>query len=418
MNARSILLVCHFYPPSEGGGVQRPLSMAKYLRRMGHRVTILTTRAFGTLPNDSRQEVERSFDLQLVRARLAGRKRATPILEAGTYPDRPHPLSYVLVPEALVLAWAPFALAKGIALHRRHRFDCVITTSPPESGHLVGYALQRLGAGWIADFRDGWVFESYRPAWPTGWQDRLDRRLERTLARAADAVTCVAEPLADHFRRLGAEAVVIPNGWDPELAESDGLAFEAPSLLDPQRVSLVHTGRLGVVSRDPSPLVEALGEIARTSPELGSRLELVFAGTFTERERGLLTTDVSPARIVIAGNLSRPESLALQRHADGLLLVTAGTRRHEVTGKVFEYLGAARPILALAAGTEAGRVVDAARAGVVVRAGDADGARQALEAFARDEVPPPPQQAASSFSYPAIAERMAEQVEAVTSRSP
>jgi glycosyltransferase involved in cell wall biosynthesis len=411
---RRILLVCHFYPPSAGAAVQRPLSMAKYLRRMGHRVTILTTGAFGSLPDDAEREVVRTYDLQLLQAGLRGEREATPILEAETYSNRPHPLSYVLVPEALVLAWTPFAVARAVALQRRERFDCVITSSPPESAHLAGLALQRLGAAWIADVRDGWNFESYRPAWPTALQERADRALERRLMRAADAVTCVAEPLADYFRdELGANAAVVTNGWDPELLDGTELSA-APDLLDPERVSLVHAGRLEVVDRDPRPLVEALAALAREDPATAARLELVFAGAFTARERELFARDVAPARIVVTRNLPRPETLALERAADGLLLVTAGTRRHEVTGKLFEYLGVGRPILALAEGTEAGRIVRDSGAGLVIPTGDAGAARAALEAFARGEVPVPAPEARRAYAYPAVAERMAEQVEAVT----
>lgn len=416
MTPRSILLVCHYYPPSVGAAVQRPLSMVKYLRRMGHRVTVLTTGAFGDLTDDADQGVERTYDLQALRARLRGERQATPILEAETYSTRPHPLSYVLVPEALVLAWAPFAVARAVALQRRERFDCVITTSPPESGHLAGYVLQRMGAAWIADVRDGWVFESYRPAWRTRAQDRLDRWLERHLMRAADAVTSVAEPLTDYLRdELGANAATVPNGWDPERVTLAGDGNGRSELLDLERISLVHAGRLEVVGRDAAPLVEALAALGRERPEIAARLELVFAGSFTERELELFRSDVGPGRIVVVGHLPRPEALSLQRSADGLLLITAGSRRHEVTGKLFEYLGAGRPILALADGTEAARIVQATGAGMSVPAGDAAAARRALEAFAGGEVAAPDAQARLAYAYPAVAERMAEQIEAVTS---
>jgi glycosyltransferase involved in cell wall biosynthesis len=389
--------------------------MAKYLRRMGHRVTILTTAAFGSLPDDEREGVHRTYDLQLLQARLRGERRATPILEAETYTNRPHPLSYVLVPEALVLAWAPFAVAAAVRLQRRERFDCVITTSPPESGHLAGRALQRMGAAWIADVRDGWVFESYRPEWCTRAQDRLDRRLERRLMSSADAVTTVAQPLVDYFRdELGANPHLVPNGWDPEQLEDVAPGSgTAEALLDPERVSLVHAGRLEVVGRDPTPLVEALRVLAREDPGTAARLELVFAGSFTERERALLAEDVSPARIVVAGHLPREDTLALERAADGLILITAGTRTHEVTGKVFEYLGVGRPILALAGGTEAARVVDAAGAGLTVPPGDPKAARHALERFVGGTVPAPDDGARRAWAYPRVAELMAEQVERV-----
>ena len=414
MRPRRILLACHFYPPSQGAGVQRPLSMARYLRRMGHELTILTTGAFGALPDDAAENVVRSYDLQLLQARLHGHRQAVPILEAETYSNRPHPLSYVIVPEALALAWTPFALARALAMQRDRRFDCVITSSPPESGHLIGRALLWRGAGWIADVRDGWVFESYRPAWKSRIQDRADRALERRLMRSADAVTAVAQPLVDYFRGLGADAHLVPNGWDPE---SIGEPAAPTGLLDPDRVSLVHAGRLEVVDRDPGPLVAALRELASERPEIAARLELVFAGSFTARERELLATDVAPGRIVVAGNLPRASTLALEREADGLLLVTAGTRTHEVTGKVFEYLGAGRPILALAEGTEAARVVREAGAGLAIPPNDPAAARRALEAFAAGEVEPPSEEARRAYAYPAVARPMAELVERVSAQA-
>jgi glycosyltransferase involved in cell wall biosynthesis len=416
--SRSILLVSHFYPPSAGAAVQRPVLMAKHLRRLGHRVTILTTRGFGKLPADRDQSVVRTFDLQLLQAQLRGRRAVEPILERATYSNRPHPVSYLVVPEALLVAWTPFAVAAAIRLHRRERFDCVITTSPPESAHLAGYALQRMGVPWIADIRDGWVFESIRPPWPTRLQASLDRRLERALMRRADAVTCVAQPLVDYFRSgIGANATLVPNGWDPEEIDGRGATTDGHRLLDPERVSLVHTGRLEVADRDPAPLVRALQGLAAEDPGTAARLELVFAGSFTERERALLATDVAPARIVVADNLPHEDALSLQSAADGLLLITAGTRRHEVTGKIFEYFGVGRPILALADNNEAARMVREAGAGITVAPGDAAAARDALLAFVRGEIASADEDARREYAYPAVAELMAGQVEAVSSRA-
>jgi glycosyltransferase involved in cell wall biosynthesis len=209
--------------------------------------------------------------------------------------------------------------------------------------------------------------------------------------------------------RLGARVELVPNGWDPELLDGTGPAASSP--LGPDRASIVYTGRLAIVDRDPRVLVEALGELGREEPELAARLELVFAGSYTDEERELFATDVSPARILLLGHLPRAEALALQREADALLLVTSGRRRHEVTGKVFEYLGAGRPIVALAGDDEAARVVRDARAGVVVAPGDREGAKRVLRLLARDELQPPEGEALGRYAYPAVAERMARLVE-------
>lgn len=407
---RSILFVCHFFPPSTSAGVHRPVTMAKYLRRMGHDVTVLTTSAYGSTPADAADGVVRAYDLQLLQARLRGGRHATGILESDTYSNRPHPLSYLLVPEALAVAWAPFAVARAVRLARARRFDCVVTTSPPESAHLVGYALsRRLGVPWVADVRDGWTFESYRPPWPTRAQARLDEALERRLMRTADVVTSVAPSIVDDFRgRVGANAKLVPNGWDPEL--DDG-ADGAGGLLDPDRVSIVHTGRMAVVGRDPAPLVHALGGLAESEPDLAARLELVFAGSVTPEEQELLRSVPAPAKVTALGNLPRRRALALQREADGLLLLTAGTRQQEVTGKLFEYLGARRPIIALANRNDAARIIDETAGGIVVPPGDPGAALVALRRLAAGAVPAPAADAVAGYSYPGVAERMAAAIE-------
>ena len=162
--------------------------MARHLRRLGHGVTVLTTAAYGRMPDDDGPQndgptgdIARAADLQLVRARMRGHDRVDSLFDSDTYSGQPHPLSKLVVPEPLALAWAPFAIRTARRLHRERGFDCVITTSPPESAHLVGRAVQRLGAAWIADLRDAWTFEPLRPQFPTKIQRRADERMERRL---------------------------------------------------------------------------------------------------------------------------------------------------------------------------------------------------------------------------------------------
>jgi glycosyltransferase involved in cell wall biosynthesis len=405
--SRSILLVAYFYPPCRDTGGLRPASMASWLRRLGHRVTVLTTSAYGPT---AEPDVIQAADAQLWRARLHGKDRVDAIYDADTYGGRPHPLSKLIVPEPLALAWAPFARQRAQALARERHFDCVITTSPPESAHTIGMALGRRGLPWVADVRDGWTFEPLRPRFPTAAQRRLDARLERRRLGAADVVVCVSEPAAEDLRRRTiADPVIVPNGWDPEAAP--GPAGEPSGLLDPDRISLVYTGRFGSYGRDPRPLVEALAELAGSDPETAAKLELVVAGPLTEDEAALFATDVSPARIVHAGSLERDSALALQREADALLLVAQASRSQLLNIKLFEYLAAGRPILALAAGTEAGRVAGEL-GGEVVAADDRAAIAAALARVARGELTAPPVDAVAPYTYPAPAEGMAAAAEA------
>jgi len=382
--------------------------MGKHLERLGHRVTVLTTRAYGALPDDEARRVYRAPDLQLARARLRGERTIGSLYDADTYSGRPHALSRVVVPEPLAAAWMPFARAAALRLAASEHFDCVLTTSPPESAHLIGHALQRRrGLPWVAELRDAWGFESLRPPFPLAAQRRVDRWLESRTLAAADAVVCVSEAAAADLRTRGiANPVVIENGWDPEQLET---ARASGVAVDPDRVSLVYTGRFGR-GRDPASLVDAMTRLARDQPEAVARLELVVAGPLTPRERELLASDVSPARIVPAGSLPRERALALQREADALLLIAEPERSQLLNYKLFEYLAAGRPILALAAGTEAGRV--AAELGCeVVGARDVEAIAAALRRLSGEGLPAPGRAAAARYAYPAPAERLAAVIE-------
>ena len=408
-----ILLVAYFYPPSRDTGALRPTAMAKWLRRLGHEVTVLTTSAYGPGDDDASEDVVRTADAQRWRARLAGKDSVGALFDSSTYSGKPHPLSKVVVPEALAAAWMPFARSRALRLHRERPFDCVITSSPPESVHAIGHALKRRGVPWVADLRDAWTFEPLRPKFPTSAQRRLDERLERRWLSAANVVVCVSEPAAEDLRRRGiAEPLLVPNGWDPESAPA---AAEPTGLLDPERVSLVYTGRFGTYGRDPAPLVAGLSELARENTGAAARLDLVIAGPLTEDEARLFETDVSPARIVHLEPTTRDRALALQREADALLLIAQPTRSQLLNIKLFEYMASGTPILALAAGTEAGRV--AAELGAEVGpADDPEAICAALARVAAGELKPPAADAVAPYTYPAPAEAMAAAVDAAISR--
>jgi glycosyltransferase involved in cell wall biosynthesis len=420
--SRSLLVVSYFYPPTRDTGAQRPAAMARWLARTGWDVTVLTTAAFGRTEAAETEGMEgagdgvrviRSRDLQTVRARLAGHAKVDSLFDSDSYSGRPHPLSKVIVPEPLAVAWAPFARRAAFAAHRERPFDCVLTTSPPESAHTIGHALHRKGVPWVADVRDAWTFEPLRPPFPTRPQQRLDERLERLRLGAADQVVCVSEPAAADLRDRGiADPLVIANGWDPDQDPGTDAIAAARDRLDAGRTSLLYTGRFGSYGRDPAPLVEGLARLARSSPELAGKLELAIAGPLQPAERALFERrDLQPVEVTLLGSLEREVSLALQRAANALLLLAQPTRTQLVNFKLFEYLAAGRPILALAAGTEAGRLAAEAGTDPIVAADDPEAIATALATLLDDRLTGPDPAAASRFRYPSPAEAMSQVLE-------
>lgn len=415
-----ILVVSFPFAPAHIVGAHRWQAMRDHLRDRGHEVTVVTTSAFGVLDDDRAQDVVRTADLMASPAlRALLRRPALPAHGTTAVSDTPAPglLTKVVVPDGYLLSWTPYAVRAARKLLRERGYDAVVTTSPYESVHAVGLAVRRRCA-WVADFRDGWCFEPHRPPFPTSAQRSLDAALERRVATTADAVIAATEPIAVDFRqRLGVTAEYVPNGWDPRLDA------RLPDLGRPGSeegwVTVAHTGGLsGARGRDPRPFLRALAAVNARPAEGAPRVRLVLAGrTSTEDDRLLREAGLGNA-VAHLGLLDREGSVALQRSADALVLLT-GNDRSEATGKLFEYLQAGRPIVALARGNEAQRIVEATRTGVCVRRDDGEAIEEALRrvadgSLARAHAPT----GLERFTYPAPAlavERIVE--EAVARRA-
>src|SRR5215207_3772939 len=350
-----ILLVAYFYPPLNSIGARRPAALAKWLRRRGHDVTVLTSVQSGVSPDDAAAGVVRTRDLLATRLNWRGESQAvaTGQSDAAWDPD-PGVWGSIVMPDIQLVSWVPFAVAAARRLHRRKAFDVVITTSPVESGHVIGVALRRAGVPWIADMRDGWRFEAPREDWPLAPQRWLDGQLERAALGRASKVVMVTEPLSEDLRRRRRlHVATITNGFDPD-EEAEAVAAAAP--VDGGKLTLAHTGGLGH-KQSLRPLLEALVRIERSQPGLSDRVELLLAGQRTAEQQALHAEPAFAPFIRYLGFVERPTALAIQRRADVLVLITSGKRRGEATGKLFEYLAARRPILLFGTDNAAAEIV-------------------------------------------------------------
>ena len=413
---RSVLIVAQIAPPSSLVAARRVAAQCKYLGRAGYEVTVLTSVASGEGPIEGAREVVRTKDaltsaLNWRRGQFAALGGASS--ESYKPPSR---LASVVVPDLSLGTWLPFALPAARRLARGRRFDCVLTTSPPPSTHLVGLALHRRGIPWIAELRDGWTFEPPHPAWPLRLQQSADRALERKVLTRADAVVGVTRPIVEDVRdRLGVEAVLVTNGFDPEDIQA---ATEADGLLDPARRSIVHTGRLSLSHISVEPLLDALRVLAAEDSGFAAELEVVFAGSLTDAEREALAAPDLAEQVRFVGWLERARALALQQAADALLVVTGGAERPSVaTGKLFEYLASGRPILVLGDETEAARIVGETGTGFSAPASDPRAIADALRRVVEAPPPPPEMQTVAPYAHPALVGRLGEVIEHVSRRS-
>jgi len=373
-----VLLVTRHFPPGGGGGVQRPLKFATHLPALGIETHVLAPDVPGSLPADA--ELELPTQAWIHRVRYVGPRAGRPterllakqgLARVGTQAALLG--RRLLVPDENV-PWSTFALPVAIRLVRREKIDVVLTTSPPPSLHLLGAAVKRTtGAAWVADLRDPLTSHPHR----RGYESQLARLKEasvggvgRLVASQADAIVAASDAIAEEARGLEpkGKVVTIANGCDFD--DFAGLAHH-PS----DRLRITHAGHFHG-KRDPKPFLQALA---------GSGLEdlvVRFAGDFREVDRQYAESLGLGERLELLGDVSRRRSLELQRDSEALLLLvpeSGGRGRGVLTGKIYEYLAAERPILAVVPPDgAAAQLVRETGAGVVVRPDDVKAMREAL----------------------------------------
>lgn len=388
-----VLVVSYYFPPSGGPGVQRVLKFVKYLRGYGYEPEVLTVAdgaypeldlaLLGDVPEAVRVHRTKALDPFGAYAALTGRTRKEAVTVGSVQGGgRLAGLARwvranVFLPDARV-GWVPYAAREAARLHAAAPYDVVLTSGPPHSAHLVGRALRRkTGVPWVADLRDPWTGINFYDELPMGrLARRMDRGLERSVLREATRLVTVSPSwkrlLVEQGERSPDEVAVVHNGFDAE-----DFAAEAPAV-QTEAFTLTHVGSL-YDSRNPEALWAAIrrlrdqGGLARFRVRLIGRVgEATTASIAREGLEGLVTAEPYAPH---------DEAVAAMRAATMLLLTIEpfAAEAGMITGKLYEYLAAGRPVLGLGPATgDAARLLAETRGGRMLARDDADGLVEAL----------------------------------------
>lgn len=369
----------NFFPPAGGGGVYRPLAFVKYLARLSWKVTVVTPLpgefwisdpGLGSqIPDTVR--VVRTISLSGLRLlRAVGKKRPGVLSRrpSGAFELLRRLGEWVLVPDTYV-GWIPFAVRSAARLCRGERFDALYSTSPPDSTHLAARRIaRRFRVPWVADFRDPWISLYLRDP-PTQLHRVLHRRMERAVM-GADRVLVTTRW---HEELIGAacpgtRVERIPNGYDDE----DWRAYDTADR-PAGRFTVVHCGML-TLGRSSRPFLDGLSRLVRRSPDVADEIRVVFIGA-RESANEMWVSRYGLGEIVsFEDNLPHGECVRRELGCHVLLLLKHDDEHYRglVPGKLYEYIGARRPILAVAPDGEAARLVTDLGRGEVADIGDPD----------------------------------------------
>ncbi|MEK7142617.1 MAG: glycosyltransferase [Patescibacteria group bacterium] len=337
---KKVLIISYFFPPLGGGGVIRMTKFVKYMPKFGFEpVVISPQKGFysvkdPTLLNDI-PNVVKIFRIKYPEPGLWLKWRWWQSFWANL-------ISRLLIPDAQAL-WIIPAVIIGRRLIKTHKIKLIFTSSRSYSDHVAALILKKLtGVKWAADFRDLWTSGGF---------------LKRQILASADLVTAVSEGLTEKLKKSAKQNqekfVTLTNGFD----EDDFIKAENIKVKTNKfnlKLKIVHIGSFYGL-RQPKAFLQAFQELNLKD------IEFDFIGG---KKR-----------------VSHHQAIREMMRADVLLLILSPKDGPEVmTGKIFEYLAARKPILALAPkNSGAARLLSKLKVGEVAPPDDVEKIKQKLK---------------------------------------
>lgn len=341
---KRVLMIAYHYPPMRGSsGIQRTLKFSQYLPQSGWGPVMLSAhpRAYANPGDDQMGDIPASVPVTRAFALDTARHLAI----GGRY------AGFMALPDRWA-SWCLGAIPAGWRLIRRHRPAVIWSTYPIASAHLIGLVLRRLtGLPWVADLRDPMTDVSY-PSDPR--TRRVFQWIERKTIEHCTVAVCTTpgaiKTYETRFPSIPRERFrLIENAYDEENfadAERGGAAAAPGAHGGP--LTLVHSGIIYPSERDPVPLFQALAALKRQGAVSAAGLRVVLRATAHDDYLAGLIAEHGIADIVqLAPHVPYRTALAEMLSADGLLILQATNCNHQVPAKLYEYLRARRPILAL-----------------------------------------------------------------------
>lgn len=342
---KRLLVLSYYFPPMGMSGVQRTLKFVKYLPAFDWQPVVLTIKTRGSYGYDQ-ELLEEIPDTNISRTFSFDPLYLSPSEHKPGVVTKRSLASFfnrLFIPDNK-LGWLPFAVSRGLSIAKKQGIDAIYSSAPPFSSHLAALILKKkLKRPLVCDFRDAWTGNPMA-AYASPLHKKLDLSLEHKVLKHADRIIAINQEILDSFITthpdIGLDKFsILPQGFDP--ADFEGVEPEKFP-----KFAIVYTGTF-VGKRTPEPLLKALALIRDTQPDIFSDIQVIFAGAYRQQDKDMIRSAGMDKMVEFKGYVPHKESIALLKSADLLWLVIHPSEGNTVaTGKLYEYLGAQKPILA------------------------------------------------------------------------
>ncbi len=353
-----ILFVSGFVPPHAPMGAVRTGKLEAHWRRLGHDVRTIAVSPPGAVidqaAHPSLYYVPYEEPGRWITRVKAALRPAKPAASSGTSSAGPAPDATKIRSLGLTdlyrqivqfpdrhRVWIGAAIKLALSWRNEWKPDLIYSSGPPHSGQVIASKLSsRLGVPWIAEMRDLWIDDPYLDRHP--WLKPFHDWFARTISARASGFVVVTEEARAGLRKVTQKPIVLSyNGYDP--SDFEGMDVVAP--LDPQRLTIIHAGTIYLGRRDPTPLFLA---IAALGPD-AAKIRCLFYSDTNGAVAALARQLGVEASVEIREAVPRATILRVEREVDILLECRWIDPKGDgvIPGKLFEYIGARRPILSL-----------------------------------------------------------------------
>lgn len=351
---RRVLVIAYYFPPMGLSGVQRTLKFVKYFSDFGWHPTVLTVQPRGYLAQDDSLlgDLE-GRDVRIVRTSASGPASLVTRKQTVKFPAEwsrkllSRLSDTFFIPDNKI-GWKRKAVARALEIAKETPFDMIFATAPPFTSLLIGRAVKKkLGIPLVFDYRDPWVDYPFK-FYPTPLHKLLNVYLERRALRASSHVVTtnrrVKELILRRHRFLGYHDIdIISQGFDPE----DFQKARSTPLPQPHRKEMRIT-YAGVFweDRKPDHFLRALSELLKEQPRLRGRINAHFVGNFRDENRKLVVRLGLHDAVTETGYLQHVDCVRELLASDVLWMIVGDDVGSP--GKLYEYIGAGKPILGCA----------------------------------------------------------------------
>ncbi len=390
---KKVLIITYYWPPAGGPGVQRWLKFVKYLREFGVDPVVYVPENPHYPIEDPSLEREIPKDITIYRQPLfepyglarwlspqKTKRISSGIIQAKNQSILEKVMLWIrgnfFIPDARK-NWVKPSVQFLSDVLDKEAIETLVTTGPPHSVHLIGKALRaEKGVRWLADFRDPWTSIGYHKKLKlTASSKKKHKELERSVLNQADQVVVTSPATKTEFRKITDKPIaVITNGHDSN--------YKGGADLD-HAFTISHIGSL-LTERNPKNLWKVLSQITSENAVFRADLQLEFMGVVSKEVMDSLYRAELGPYIKMRGYGSHAEAQRRQQRSQVLLMVEIDSEETKgiIPGKLFEYMAAYRPILALGPQDwEAGKIIKETQAGAVFDYGSQDELKETILAW-------------------------------------